>query len=53
MVWRSSKGKDSFGVNVGHPIVTNGDCSVVLFSALRGGDAARARRKLLWISSVR
>ena len=33
-------------VNVGHPIVTNGDFVAQLFSAVRGGDAALP--KLLW-----
>jgi len=33
-------------VNVGHPILTNGDFMVYLFSAMRGGDAALP--KLLW-----
>ena len=33
-------------VNVGHPIVTNGDLVALLFSAVRGGDAALP--KLLW-----
>ena len=34
------------GVNVGHPIVTNGNFVAYLFSAVRGGDAAVP--KLLW-----
>jgi len=33
-------------LNVGHPIVTNGDFVAQLFSAARGGDAALP--KLLW-----
>jgi len=35
-----------WGVNVGHPIVTNGDFVAELFSAVKGGDAALL--KLLW-----
>ena len=34
------------GVNVGHPIVANGDFVAQLFSAVRSGDAALP--KLLW-----
>ena len=45
--WRSSKGKGAvLEVNMGHPIVTNGDLWQLLFSAMRGGDAALP--KLLW-----
>jgi len=36
--WRCKSSKGQFGVNVGHPIVTNGDCGVVIFSAVRDGD---------------
>ena len=42
---RRRKGAVS-AVNVGHPIVTNGDLVALLFSAVRGGDAALP--KLLW-----
>jgi len=34
------------GINVGHPIVINGDFVAKLFSTVRGGDAALP--KLLW-----
>jgi len=37
------RGRNSFGVNVGHPIVANGDFVVQLFSAVRGGDAALSK----------
>jgi len=40
--WRSSTGRGSFGVDVGHLIVTNGDLCIVI----RGGDAALP--KLRW-----
>jgi len=42
MGWRSSKGA-VLGVNVGHPIVTNGDFMDKLFSAARDGDVALPR----------
>ena len=35
-----------FGINVGHPIVTNGNSVALLFSAMRGGDAALP--KIIW-----
>jgi len=38
--------RSSFGVNVGHPIVTNADFVAQLFSAVIGGDADLP--KLLW-----
>ena len=38
--------RGSFGVNVGRPVVTNGDFVAYLFFAVRGGDAALP--KLLW-----
>jgi len=34
------RGRAVLGVNVRHPIVTNGDCVSLLFSAMRDGDAA-------------
>jgi len=40
------RGRGSFRVNVGHPIVINGYFVAYLFSAVRGGDAALS--KLLW-----
>jgi len=40
------RGKDSFGVNMEHPIATNEDFMVQFFSAVKGGDAAVP--KLLW-----
>ena len=40
------RGRGSFGVNVGNPIVASRDFVAQLFSALKAGDAALPR--LLW-----